>query len=195
MKAYDFWVKFQENICENKELIENWNNSKKFTNAIMKKIEDQILKKDTLENIVTEREYFRIDLISYIDTSKTKCLHNSLQNCSWNLICAVEHENDYRLWVDEVVKLAHISCPLRVVIGYLPKEKETLEQTKFSKYLDKVSKLLNNIESWKHTRNSGDFLIIIGDCKLSTTDKKCVYTPFLYRNGSFINMSGKTNWR
>lgn len=38
----------------------------------------------------------------------------------WDLRIAVEHENNSSDWSDELIKLAHIRCPLKVIIGYSP---------------------------------------------------------------------------
>ena len=193
MTAEQFWKKFKENICGNEELSNVWNNTKEFTRLIMNQLDEKILASDSLEEIKTEREYFRIDLISYKDTSKNKISCGKLQNCSWDLIAAVEHENDSRLWVDEVVKLAHIACPLRVVIGYLPKKQKDI-QIAHSKYLKKVTETLNQIDAWKYTSKYGDYLIIIGDCELSKNDIKCSYTPYLYEQKS-QSFEYKRDWQ
>ena len=42
----------------------------------------------------------------------------------WDLKAAAEHENDSKDRMDEVIKLAHICCLLRVVIGHLPHKKD-----------------------------------------------------------------------
>lgn len=185
MTAELFLTRFKESIYQQDDLIDVWNNTKSFTELIMSRLENIL----TEDGIKTEREYFRVDLISYKTQSNKEPLLGNLQSYSWDLITAVEHENDYRLWVDEVVKLSHLSCPLRVVIGYLPKNDTNTHYD----YLQKVSETLNNIDAWKYTKKCGSFLIIIGDCKL-TKDKqdRCVYTPYIYEydKEAFI----KTEW-
>lgn len=181
MNAKTFWRNFKDKIYGNEELKKKWNNTKEFTNSIIEKLENDVIKEseENKENddVKTEREYFRIDLISYRNLHKNNdFLIGKLQNCSWDLITAVEHENDYRLWFDEVVKLAHVSCPLRVVIGYLPKSAQ------HDKYIKKVSDALKKIEAWNNTKNIGEFMIIIGNCKLKSSDEegKCVYRTYVY---------------
>ena len=64
-------------------------------------------------------EYYRIDTIGWIQRKKELNTGNSnLASHLWDLIAAVEHENNPKEWLDEVCKLAYIRCPLRVVIGY-----------------------------------------------------------------------------
>ena len=174
MKAQEFWERFKENIYQNSELVSTWDNTKDFTNSIMDKLENNVI---VDKNIKTEREYFRIDLVGYIKKESTKTLHWNLQKYSWDLEVAVEHENDYRLWVDEVVKLAHIVCPLRVVIGYLPKNSEKYSH---EVVLKKVVENLKEVKAWESSSKTGDFMIIIGDCKVSSESERCVYTPYLY---------------
>ena len=170
MTAKCFWERF-EKICKDEELKDNWNNTKKFTNRMLELLE-YVVKED---NSIIEREYFRIDLITYKDT-KTQTSLGYLKNYSWDLLSAIEHENDSRLWVDEVVKLAHISARLRVVIGYMPLSEKQNQQ----KYIDEVSYVINDIMAWKQTREN-EFLIIIGDSKVSEINQRCNYTPYIYK--------------
>lgn len=173
MEAITFWEKFNKHICHNPELVAAWNYPKMFTNIIMDTLEHQVLGNS---NLKTEREYFRIDLIGYESNASSTLLTGNLQKYSWNLKVAVEHENDYRLWVDEVVKLAHIVCPLRVVIGYLPKNKKYDHQSVFSE----VTKNLKEVAAWESSSKVGEFLLIIGDCKVEEKTDRCVYTPYRY---------------
>jgi len=127
---------------------------------------------------VPEREYYRIDLIGYAKKEEKHSLHRSLQSYTWNLELAIEHENDYRLWADEVVKLAHIACPLRVVIGYLPQDENRYPREKVMK---KLAKSLKDVKAWALTK-SEPFLLIIGDCKLKSDEDRCRYRAYLYQS-------------
>ena len=100
----------------------------------------------------------------------------------WDLKVAIEHENDSRLWVDEVVKLAHIACPLRVVIGYLPKNNYP-----HTEVLNKLAENLNNVSAW-HTTKQYPFLLIIGDSKVTHYDERCHYTAYQYPGSGFRNI-------
>ena len=151
-----------------------WNNTRDFTNRMMEKLEKLVLAEPGMK---TEREYFRIDLVGYKKRESAETLYHNLQKYSWDLEVAVEHENDYRLWVDEVVKLAHIVCPLRVVIGYLPKNSEKYPH---EVVLKKVVENLKEVKAWESSSKTGDFMIIIGDCKVSSESERCVYSPYLY---------------
>ena len=191
MTAQDFWIRFQAEIDRNPELCDLWNDTSDFTDRIMGKLQAVIAE----DGVKTEREYFRIDLISYQSHLRqdpgapggTEPLFGSLKRYAWDLVTAVEHENDRRLWMDEVVKLAHVACDLRVVIGYLPLD----ERERHGAYLDRIAETLEGVRAWRHTRDCGEFMILIGDCKLprGAEEHRCVYTPYLFRNGGFIRPS------
>ena len=72
--------------------------------------------------LVAQHEYFRIDSIGYqhkfwmIDSDDSK--NYGLNRHFWDLKIAVEHENSKKDWMDEVIKLIHVRCPLKVVIAY-----------------------------------------------------------------------------
>ena len=78
----------------------------------------------------------------------------------WDLEVAVEHENDPKDWMDEVVKLAHIVCPLRVVIGYMPRDKRDEDLV----YLNYVSRWLQELQC-KDNMRCGEYLVILGNSK------------------------------
>ena len=122
MTAQDFWEKFQEIFKEDKEgkAIKYWLSSKAYTQFILEAIES-FLEGQSFE---TSREYYRIDLIAWTQLKHRGYLlkDRDFENYLWDLEVAVEHENNDKSWMDEVVKLMHINCPLRIVIGYLPLE-------------------------------------------------------------------------
>ena len=88
--------------------------------------------------------------------------------------------------MDEVIKLAHINCPLRVVIGYVhvEKDRDTTEK-KQKAILKRVASVLNNnIDAWKtilsaNKNNQSEFLIILGDGNVRA-ENRCYYTPYFY---------------
>ncbi len=71
---------------------------------------------------IPQNEYYRIDVIGYTkdnentieDTGKSL----GLKYCTWDLRIAIEHENKRGEWLNELIKLTHINCPIRIVIGY-----------------------------------------------------------------------------
>lgn len=159
MKAIVFFDEFQRMIAEKKETAQlTYYNNKAFTKFITKEI-NRMLSKD---NCKKQNEYFRIDAIQW--TAKADLVNKSegvyLNSHLWDLEIAVEHENNPKDWMDEVVKLAHIVCPLRVVIGYMPRDKRNEDQN----YLDHVSKWMKELKC-KDNMHRGEFLIILGNSK------------------------------
>ncbi len=72
-----------------------------------------------------QNEYFRIDVIGWVGHAEE--MENDpdyekvdLNPHFWDLKVAIEHENSKADWSDEVFKLIHIKCPLKVIIGYSP---------------------------------------------------------------------------
>ena len=204
MKAQEFWDRFEEKVmmegeCRN-QLRNDWTTSKVFTESISKVITN-IIKDCYGENSITvQPEYLRIDIPAWQknsgnDQSFVEEAPN-FQKYDWNLKVAVEHENDYRLWMDEVIKLAHINCPLRVVIGYVHIE-ENRQKTEEKKkaILKRVAEVLNNnIDAWKavisaNNTNPSEFLIILGDGNVKK-ENRCYYTPYFYSFSKyeFVNL-------
>ena len=169
-----------------KDAQDNWENSKKFTDDFVKRHIPEIMKEG--EGTQTEFEYYRIDIIAYDNSRKEEAIQiaKSLELDEiefrpylWDLKIALEHENDKGEWLDEVVKLSHINCPLRVVIGYAKPENEEKCITLASKVLQK--KIGNN------TPKGQDFLLILGKSGEKANDVSATtYHPYIYRNGKFI---------
>lgn len=89
-----------------------------YTELVNKKIIHDIVEQ---AGYVSQHEYFRVDTIrwkdaGYMEMEDAKKL--GLNRHLWNLMVAVEHENSKADWLDEVIKLEHLRCPLKVVIGY-----------------------------------------------------------------------------
>lgn len=106
-----------------------------------------------------QNEYFRIDSSGY--TSRYEELEK-IKNFNphlWDLEIAVEHENDSKDWLDEVIKLAHICCPLKVVIGYVPMTERDFEEDTYLTYASEALKRLN----CKYNLYQGEFMIILGN--------------------------------
>lgn len=147
-----------------------------YTEFVTEKICEQMKK----YGLISMKEYYRIDAIGY-DSH-----YDSIENkenppiipYAWDLKIAVEHENKNNLWMDEVVKLAHICCDLRVVIGYLPmKKRETGEDEKCLEYIVDVMK--THCKCFENLKNKdNEFMIIIGN---SGTDSKHPETYFNYK--------------
>lgn len=147
--------------------------------------------------MVSQNEYFRIDTVGWttkydsLDENKSKRL--GLSRHLWNLKIAVEHENNRSDWTDELIKLAHIRCPLKVIIGYAPcNERTDIEKEK----LDFAYNCLINTEVFDPNANE-ECLLILGNCaprhKTNGTYDKFDYKGYLLTRGisKFIELEEK----
>lgn len=212
MRAEEFWTAFFDKVMKTKtetrnELVDLWDNSKDFTDKMTEIISGIIKEFD--KTLTVQPEYLRIDIPARKKNNgngnkKSFCkAEPNFEKYDWNLEIAVEHENNYRLWMDEVIKLAHINCPLRVVIGYVHVEKNgnnisrDKTQKKQLEILAQVADLLeNNIVAWNNINPNypNDFLIILGDGNVRRNDDRCYYTPYMYNRNKKCFEEGTKYW-
>ncbi len=179
ISAKKFFDDFNKITLDNKAKI-LYQTKKPYTKFVTLKICELIKK----YNLTAKQEYYRIDAIGYdshYEDAENKD-NAPLATYAWDLKIAVEHENDDNLWMDEVVKLAHICCDLRVVIGYLPmKKRATGEDEKCLEYIVAVMK--KHCKCFDNLKNKdNEFMIIIGN---SGTDSKRPETYFNYKGYAF----------
>lgn len=102
-----------------------------------------------------------------------------------DIIIIVEHENSKTDWSDEVMKLIHVKCPLKVIIGYSYSdeggEMESRKLSFVSKWMQKVEALQKGIDE--------EYLIILGNGCNHVTDE-VDYTSFDYK-GYLYNWDNK----
>ena len=136
----------------------------------------------------TEFEYFRIDIIAYTQRKEeAKAIEYNyngeyyLKPYLWDLEIAFEHENKNREWLDEIVKLSHIRCPLRVVVGYAPIENRDVHVKYAANVLSK--KLGNSLP------DKEEFMLILGKSKIKSHQvNESTYLAYKYENGEFIEL-------
>ncbi len=102
-----------------KDYWDEYHNNTLWTDVVTKLIREQI------ENygLESQTEYYRIDVTgwkSHWNDVKAQAKEVGMKPHLWDLEIAVEHENNSSDWSDELIKLAHIRCPLKVIIGYTP---------------------------------------------------------------------------
>lgn len=184
MKAQEFWVRFKNLFTEDSESLtvarKYWDNSREFTNKFVNEYIPEII---TDENDTSEFEYFRIDIISYLsrkDEAKEYGYDSKkLKPYLWDLKVAFEHENNKTEWLDEVIKLSHIRCPLRIVVCYFTKGEERAKALRFASAM-LCKKIGENVAE------DEQFLLIVGDSGRSAKPVNIsTYTPYLYQNGEF----------
>lgn len=136
MNAHEFYSAFvrtaRENTLVAKEMLpsfpEAWgtatfldlyrNNEPAYTELVNKYIVHKIIED---AGMTAQHEYFRIDTVGWItryQKMEQKAHELKLSAHLWDLEIAVEHENSKQNWTDEVIKLIHVKCPLKVVISY-----------------------------------------------------------------------------
>ena len=124
MDAKDFFGTFLKEIEQNRnyegrDLFDIYKHNAEYTSVIIKIINEII--KET--GCTPQNEYFRIDAVGW--TSHSQDMKKEAEEAGidlkphlWDLKIAIEHENDKRAWSDEVMKLIHVKCPLKIVIAY-----------------------------------------------------------------------------
>ena len=182
MDAKEFMIKFKratdkERIIGGRRLFDIYLNDKDYTPVITKIIREII----ETDELTSQTEYFRIDVVGWKSYYEEMEDDAEIQNIKinphlWDLKIAVEHENNKKDWSDELIKLIHIKCPLKVVIGYTHSdEREKGERNK----LDFMSKWMQRVEALKKGTDE-EYLVILGNGCNSKT-KKSDYTDFDYR--------------
>lgn len=148
-----------------------------FTKIINNIVVPQIVEK---QGWTSQNEYFRIDTVGWETKYKTINEDYSkklgLSRHLWDLKIAVEHENDKSDWTDELVKLAHIRCPLKVVIGYVHcDERGDMEKEKLKFAYD----CLSGTKAFDPNADE-EFLIIFGN-GAARNKANGTYEKFNYR--------------
>ena len=155
----DFTGIFATDSPVREEAVKAYNNAKKFTDFIIPQINKIISQK-----YCTQNEYFRIDAMGYTSRYQELPKYTRLESQLWDMDIAVEHENAHKKWLDEVVKLAHICCPLRVVIGYVPRNLREND----GEYLEYAASALSQLKYCKSNLMQGEFMVILGNSNIGT---------------------------
>lgn len=119
-----FWDKYLAELRSCRQW-SDYKDNKKWTNFALT-TGQKICKSLGLE---TSKEYFRIDVIGYVNIEP---YHN------WSLKVAFEHENRRQSWPSELCKLAHIIADLRVIVYYHDYKKNPDPALYLKNYIDKV---------------------------------------------------------
>lgn len=118
--AHDFFAHFKAKTSHEEMMPLYRKGGSRFTEAIIKIIEEVI---EDVFQYDHGREYYRIDVSGWSNRKEEiteDISHLGMAKHLWDLKIAVEHENDLDDWTDELIKLAHVKCPLKVIVGYSP---------------------------------------------------------------------------
>ena len=174
MTGREFFTAFKD-IVKVKDYASIYSSNKDFTQKITKAI-GTVLKQNGLE---VNYEYYNVDVIGwqYSNTDdKFKALKKKAKMTGnrkpWQLSVAVEHENNQKDWIYELIKIAQFSCSLKVVIGYTPYAKrEEIEA-------ERIAYAAECLKASSYSLN-GEYLLILGCCE------KEEYSDFEYRGYLF----------
>ena len=166
------------------EAVKSYKDKKLFTNFITERL------KEIINEYQVSTEYYRIDVSGWtqLREDNDKYLNKNddfkLKTYLWNFDIAIEHENDSQAWMDEVVKLLHIRCPLRVVIGYMPYDKR--EEDLY--YLNQVFERIKTIRVFDQNDFVNDeYIVILGNSKCKgKTDRFFKYKSYRLTSDGFI---------
>ena len=177
MNAVEFYDIFRTRITED-AFFEVYHKNSDFTSVItneLNKIVDDA-------GLIHENEYFRYDVIGY-KSAYEKMLEQAQQEGIglkahfWDLEIAIEHENNKKDWTDEVMKLVHVKCPLKVVIGYSPWDQRDNEE---EKKLSFVAQWMKRERAFSIGKGQEEYLVILGNAKAVSRNMP-EYTKFDYR--------------
>lgn len=153
-----FYQRFKQRVTEEK-YGSVYRDNTRFTAAVMAEINEIICEM----GFTVQNEYFRIDAIGWNskwDQIRDEAGALGLNPHLWDLGIAVEHENDRADWTDELIKLVHIRCPIKVVIGYNHCDcRNELEERK----LEYAAKWMQCISAFDSSAQE-EYLIIMGNC-------------------------------
>ena len=179
MNALDFFTKYKNRVNVETVGMSVYQDNKAFTELINKNVIPEIIESQCDPKLTAQNEYFRIDTVGWVsrwDDVKVEAKRMGLNPHLWDLKVAVEHENSSSDWTDEVIKLIHVKCPMKVIIGYNNSDKRVEEELE---KLEFVSKCMNMIEAFKNSKDE-EYLIILGNYANSKT-KKADYKDFDYK--------------
>lgn len=175
-----FYKQFISCVTERKYENEYKTNEAEFTHSVTKEINGII------ENmgLTFQNEYYRIDAIGWIgrykELSEEEAKSLNLSRHLWDLEIAVEHENSKADWTDELIKLIHMCCPLKVIITYNHcDQRDSVEKDKLSFAV----KCMNKVKAFSFLPRE-EYLIIIGNgapkCSQNNSYDKFDYRGYVY---------------
>lgn len=123
-------------------------------------------------------EYYKIDCPGWskIKTEDSDKVEKFSCYC-WSLDFAIEHENNYEEWMDEVIKLLFINCPLRIVIGYNNRKihTERSDELQLNSVMKSIKKIIDKYEGTRTFISENDeFGIILGEGYTNENDNNII---------------------
>jgi hypothetical protein len=188
---YDIYIHKQE-PNQKKKFMQYYKgkSTKQFTNLMNYYIIPPIIRGIYSEKIITDNEYYNVDVYGYIDRKSEITASASTLNINphlWDLKVVVEHENNDKDWTDELVKLVFLNCDLKVLIGYNYSDRRECDSIEnyecgLIKYAEKCL-LETNRFFVKDSNRIQEYLIIFGNRKPHRGDYLTPnYKGYLFRS-------------
>ena len=151
----------KKSVYEGRKLFDIYKSDSAYTPVITNIINEIIKEAD----YTPQNEYFRIDVVGwtshYADMKKDADEEGiDIKPHLWDLKIAVEHENDKSDWSDEVMKLIHVKCPLKVVIAYSYSDERGITELNKLKFL---AGQMKKVEAFNIGKKQEEYLIILGN--------------------------------
>ena len=186
MDAREFYRSFVEHTCENTIWSGEQGKGRTYLQVYMT---DQVAYTELVNKLIihgilrrggykVQHEYFRVDTIGWQDAGRNSGddTHSyGLNRHFWDLLAAVEHENDEADWADELIKLAHLRCPLKVVVGYNYCDCRQEDMAR----LRLAAGWLKGIRAYDPSSRE-EYLVILGNCRAKDLHNPG-YSSFDYR--------------
>ena len=194
IKSIIFYHHFIENIKAffDESGKEAYYNAGKWTHIITKNSCGLSLIDKTLLEVFPDssiaNEYYRIDNCVYESVNEGYKKDGEFNFHQWRLLAAVEHENAWNDWSDELVKLAYIQCPLRVVISYGDYNPEKDEYLDALYHANKVAEAIN-LKRYIH--DDEEFMLIFGPRTTSIKNNRDIsqlYQAYIWNGKRFYKI-------
>lgn len=178
-----FCESFEDKINETKEdLKKHWysktekgTKNNPFTNYIFNKVIYKILEDGScgkkyqrykkgdrgVKDCCYQPEYYLIDCPGWSRVDD-KIKEKNFNYYCWSLDFSIEHENNCHDWMDEVIKLLYINCPLRIIIAYNDRSEGNDDKFQLDLVKESIQKIIDEINR-KLILQGDEFGVILGE--------------------------------
>lgn len=176
-KIYDFFTEF---VAQIRKFIVDNDESKIKTIYSSNKVWTEYVTKDRLnkESFITKalrqsfenyypesdwkmafcNEYYNIDNVLYLKKDFSIHAKSKINLHKWKLLAVVEHENFFKDWTDELVKLLYINAPYRIIISY----RNYNEETYYSEAIETANEIAEDLNFEEYIKEGQEFVLIFG---------------------------------
>ena len=153
------------------------------------------------DKIIERNEYAKIDATYWLEDESINLSGSELSEIGmklvnkkvWNMLLAVEHENDSGSNLHEVKQLLLVNTPLRVLISYsdfIDGDEVDGQENRFNKFSEDYFKIFKKLEDKSKMTDGEEFVFLFGN-RTGHIDylKQIKYQGFIVtkKNGSLIS--------